>query len=108
MKVLNPKNYITMSISESETHRFEAFLDRNFPDWRNREVLKAKNAGTISRRWLIGVDDIERRAIYRTQYVEVFDEYIDLDESGEAEIFYPMNIICDIDGDLTPVAVWAE
>lgn len=100
------REYVTLVIDGPQTTRFEAFLDRNFPGWRGREILKAKNAETIRRKWYVGIDDVERNALFRRQYVEIYDEFIDLDESGEAVIHYPKNILCDIDGDLTPVAVW--
>ena len=108
MKVLNPNDYVTMEIDGEGTRRFEAFLDRNFPNWREREMFKRNNGGTIRRKWSIGIDGVERNAIYRNSYVEIYDEHIDLDESGVATIEYPKNMLCDIAGDRTTVAVWGE
>jgi hypothetical protein len=38
--------------------------------------------------------------------VEVYDDFIGWDELVEAVIHFVKNIICDIDGDLTPAATW--
>jgi hypothetical protein len=100
------REFITMEIDEQETLRFEAFLDRNFPGWRQREMFVQKNAKTITRKWSVGLDDIERTALYRKQYVEIYDTFFDLDDSGDVVIEYPKNLLCDINGDLTPVAIW--
>jgi len=108
MKTLDPSQFVTMTIEEADTTRFEAFLDRNYRGWREREFHKAKNAGTIRRQWYVGVDDIERNALFRKEYVEVRDQFIDLDAKDEARIHGPKNIICDIDGDLTPAAKWGN
>ena len=68
MKILDPNEYITFEIDEAGTRKFEAFLDRNFPDWQEREMLKTKRAGTIQRDWLlVGDDGVERHALYRNQ-----------------------------------------
>lgn len=103
MKILNSAEFITMEIDADGTRRFEAFLDRNFPSWRKCEMFKAKNAGTIQRKWQVGIDDLERIALYRRDYVEIYDACFD-----DEEIHYPKNLICDIDGDATSVAVWAK
>jgi hypothetical protein len=95
-----------MEISKEETARFERFLDRSFPGWRDREVSRATDAGSVTREWLVGVDEIIRQAIYRRQIVEVYDDFIGWDESVEAVIHFMKNIICDIDGDLTHAATW--
>lgn len=109
MFVLNPREFVVQQISEEETLLFEAFLDRNFPGWRDREILKQKNAGTVEREWLVGVDEIERHALFRKRYVEVFDDFMDLDDNDrEARIHFLKQILCDIDGDLTPVATWGR
>lgn len=108
MKVLNPDDYVVMEIDGEGTEKFEAFLDRNFPTWREKEIFRSKNGGTIRRKWSIGIDGVERNAIYRKCYVEVYDEHIDLDDSGDATIEYLKNTICDIAGDRTSVAVWGR
>lgn len=108
MKTLKPDDYVTMEIDAAGAAKLEAFLDRNFPEWRANQLMRDKNAGTIRRKWYLGIDGIERNALYRKSYVEIYDEVIDLDESGEATIEYPKNILCDIEGDRTPVAVWGK
>ena len=108
MKQLVASQYVTLSIDEAETNRFESFLDRNFSDWRTRQMFAAKNANTIKRRWAVGIDDVERCAIYRIDYVEIYDEHYDLDGDDEATFNLLKHLICDINGDLTPVAVWAK
>ncbi|MDX1944232.1 MAG: DUF3883 domain-containing protein [Pirellulaceae bacterium] len=42
------------------------------------------------------------------EYAQMKKWHIDLDESGNATIEYPKNMLCDIDGDRTTVAVWGE
>ena len=108
MQVLNPDNFVTTEISEAETTIFEAFLDRSFPDWRQREMFTKKNTSGIRRKWLIGHDGIERNALYRKQYVEIYDEYYHDDDCENVESETLKHRICNIDGDLTPVAVWGE
>lgn len=107
MKILDSREFVTMAIDEQETIRFEAFLDRNCPGWREREMFKKKNAGSIKREWRVGVDDVERSAIYRKQYVELCDTTIEADDIEDPMFHFMKQRICDIDGDLTPVAVWA-
>jgi hypothetical protein len=106
MIVLDPANFVTITITDDESRRFEDFLDRNFPGWRDREIMKLKCAGTIRRKWDDGHDGIERNAVFRKQYVEIYDEFIDLDQTDEADIHYLKTKLCAIDGDLTPVAIW--
>ncbi|MCY2989088.1 MAG: hypothetical protein NTY19_14630 [Planctomycetota bacterium] len=108
MKTIDPAKYVTMTIDESGRRRFEAFLDRNYPGWREREIFRERNAGTITRQWPVGQDDMERTAFYRIDYVEISDDFIDLDSNDEGQIHLGKHLICDIDGDLTPVARWAE
>ncbi len=108
MKLLNPNDYVTMEIDGEGTRRLEAFLDRTYPNWRERELHKKKYDGTIRRKWSIGNDGIERNAIYRKCYVEIYDEHIDLDELGDATIERLKSMLCDIDGDRTRVAAWGE
>ncbi|MCC7083432.1 MAG: hypothetical protein IT427_00315 [Pirellulales bacterium] len=98
-----------MEISDEETKRFEAFLDRNFPGWREREMFKQKYAGTIQRTWRVGVDDVERCAIYRKDYVELHDQVFEPDEDFNDCTVHSMKCrLCAIEGDLTPVAKWGE
>jgi len=109
MKVLNPAQFTPMTIDGEGTELFEAFLDRNYPDWREREIFRPKYGGTIQRCWLaIGNDDVERVAFYRDGFVEVCDRCIGLDDDEEGEIHWLKSMICDIDGDRTPVAVWGQ
>ena len=91
MKILDPSEHTPMTIDAEGTRKFEAFLDRNFSSWRESEFHKEKNAGTISRNWYVGIDDIERTALYRGQYVEVYDAFFDMDEKDEVQIHYPKN-----------------
>lgn len=112
LRVLDPGEYVVHEIDEAETVRFEAFLDRNYSGWRDREAFKAKNAGTIQRGWRIGHDGVERSAFYRKQYVEISDEYYyDNDDEGDVDMTTEESLahrICDIDGDSTPVAIWGR
>lgn len=106
MRVLNSKEFVTLQIDECDTKKFEAFLDRNFPGWRSREPTSNSDELPICRSWMVGVDDIERSVFFRKQYVEVFDEFVD--GADDFMVHYPKHLICDIDGDLTAVAVWKE
>jgi len=108
MRAIRSADYVTMEIDEHGTRRFEAFLDRNFDAWREHELHKERNKTSITREWVVGIDDIERKALYRKQYVEICDRYFDLDRNGESQIHLLKYWICDIEGDLRPVAVWKK
>jgi hypothetical protein len=109
MKILDPAEHTPMTIDDEGTQKFEGFLDRNYSGWRDNECLKEKNAGTIQRDWMVGTDDMERVALFRGQYVEIYDQCFDRNEAdNDVDILYGKHLLCDIDGDLTPVAVWGK
>ena len=114
MKWLTAERHIVTSMSATERKRFEAFLDRNFPSWRGFLV---RNDG-ISCMWRLNVEGGIRRAIYRVDFVELYDEFDrpqrpetrpDGTVADDDPAFSPVQVeerICDIDGDLTPVGRW--
>jgi hypothetical protein len=104
MKVLDSSEYIVMTISDAETRRFEAFLDRNFSHW--RDSIDESYTG-VARGWYLPLADTAlSHAIYRKVFVELFDEFEDTEERYG---FVNLNgRICDIDGDLTPAAIWKQ
>lgn len=109
MKVLNPAMHSPKTIDLVGTMRFEAFLDRNFPDWRGREFNRPKNAGTLQRCWMIaGNDDIERVAVFRGEYVEIIDRYSDYHLCDNGMEYLLKHAICHINGDRSPVAKWGS
>ncbi|MCX7425442.1 MAG: hypothetical protein NTW96_07435 [Planctomycetia bacterium] len=108
MKILNPADYIVMEIDAADTARFEAFLDRNFLNWRDKRIERYTG---ISRAWYVHNSEAIRHALFRKDYVELYDEFEDpndwdIDEGPE--IIHMKNRICDINGDQAPVALWGE
>lgn len=109
MKLLDPSENTPLTIEPHDTTQFEGFLDRNFPGWRDREIFKSKFAGTIRRKWVDGHDGIERNAVFRNDFVEIYDEFIEIDERADDALIHPLKRkLCAIDGDLTPVAQWGN
>jgi hypothetical protein len=108
MQILDPSKHALTSIDAEGTRKFEAFLDRNFPQWREQNCHDT-TAGTVRRAFVAGVDDVERVAVYRGDFVEIYDQCFDKnDVTGEIEMLPGKNWICAIDGDLTAVAVWPK
>ena len=111
MKILDPAKHTPQEIDAEGTRQFEAFLDRNYPGWRTRELHKAKRADTIQRDWLVGVEDMERVALYRGEYVEIQDRLFRTDpddEQAAVTTHYANHRLCDINGDLTPIGAWGN
>lgn len=107
MKHLNPDDYEDVAIDAAGRRKYEAFLDRNFPDWRRRNP--AWYGDGICCEWSLGVDGMERTAMYAVDYVEVFDHEERYDHKQRALVTtYTRQIICDIKGDLTSVAEWSK
>lgn len=105
--VLDSNSYIFDELDENGAVRFDAFLDRNYPNWREQAGSDREATG-IHRRWALDIDDIERNAIYRGEYVEIYDEYFESNRGEDVLIHTPQHRICAIDGDTTPVAVWGK
>jgi len=108
MKVLNPDEFVTMEIDSAATLKFEEFLDRNFPRWRGTQIGHYKG---IRRAWILAeiTDRPIRHAIYRRDYVELYDEFDDpnqwADDVGPL-IIHMRRRVCDIEGNADSVAVW--
>ena len=65
MRILDPSERAPSEVDAAGTLRFEAFLDRNYSCWRENEDSRERNAGTVHRSWAVGIDDLERNALYR-------------------------------------------
>jgi hypothetical protein len=107
VSVLNRADFAS-TIDAKGTSKFEAFLDRNFPGWRNLEFHKALNADKNRREWWMGFDDFERTAICYGQYVEIVDQEYRCVTDKDYVATIIASMICDIDGDRTRVAIWSD
>lgn len=115
MIILDSKKHLIRKLDETGRKRFEAFLDRNFPSWREHLV---REEPTFVRKWTIGIEGGIRTAICRGEYVEIYDEFdsaekpvldVDGNVSDNDLAFMPVhmgNRLCSIDGDATPLGPW--
>ncbi|WP_254511452.1 hypothetical protein [Anatilimnocola floriformis] len=99
MKKLTPAHYVNQPISSSDVLRLDAFLDRNCPGWRDSLSLHE----ATYRRW-VHCPSTERCARWYGEYVAVWDDATDFDGPDDLLRY----CICDIEGDLTPLAVWRQ